>query len=125
MVGENWEDFFEVIIVQARKPLFFTDESRPLRIYDRETDTYLWDRVTSLKKGVIYFEVKKSKDLDYFKVSLLILCIPLNIFFFFTNFFLGKGRVGPKYLFSIQPISMSPIKHQCQFHFLKLRSWLH
>lgn len=87
MVGENWEDFFEVIIVQARKPLFFTDESRPLRIYDRETDTYLWDRVTSLKKGVIYFEVKKSKDLDYFKVSLLILCIPLNIFSFSLTFF--------------------------------------
>lgn len=58
MVGENWEDYFDVIIVQARKPLFFTDESRPLRIYDKDNDTYLWDRVTELKKGTIYFEVK-------------------------------------------------------------------
>lgn len=58
MVGDNWEDYFDVIIVQARKPLFFTDESRPLRIYDKDNDTYLWDRVTELKKGTIYFEVK-------------------------------------------------------------------
>lgn len=60
MIGENWEDFFDLIIVQARKPMFFTDESRPLRVYDRENDTYLWDRVTELKKGTIYFEVCKQ-----------------------------------------------------------------
>ncbi|XP_054268250.1 5'-nucleotidase domain-containing protein 3-like isoform X2 [Macrosteles quadrilineatus] len=65
MVGDNWEDFFDVIIVQARKPLFFTDESRPLRIYDKENDSYLWDKVTELKKGVIYFEgtINQLKDM--------------------------------------------------------------
>lgn len=56
VVGPNWEDYFDVIVVQAGKPLFFTDESRPMRIYDKATDTHLWDRVTELKKGVIYFE---------------------------------------------------------------------
>lgn len=65
MIGENWEDFFDLIIVQARKPMFFTDESRPLRVYDRENDTYLWDRVTELKKGTIYFEVYQLKFLAY------------------------------------------------------------
>lgn len=57
IVGPHWEEFFDVIIVQARKPMFFTDESRPIRIYDKERDIHLWDRVTQLNKGVIYYEV--------------------------------------------------------------------
>lgn len=57
MVGNDWESFFDVIIVHARKPSFFTDESRPVRIYDRELDTHLWDKVTRLQKGCIYYEV--------------------------------------------------------------------
>lgn len=60
MVGKDWESFFDVIIVQARKPRFFTDESRPMRIYDKERDTNLWDRINHLEKGVIYYEVSKS-----------------------------------------------------------------
>uniref|UniRef100_A0A1B6MMD8 5'-nucleotidase domain-containing protein 3 n=1 Tax=Graphocephala atropunctata TaxID=36148 RepID=A0A1B6MMD8_9HEMI len=65
MLGDDWENYFDVIIVQARKPLFFTDESRPLRVYDKENDTYLWDRVTELKKGTIYFEgtISQLKDM--------------------------------------------------------------
>lgn len=57
IVGKDWRDFFDVIIVQARKPKFFTDESRPIRLYDTESQTQLWDRVTRLEKGQIYYEV--------------------------------------------------------------------
>lgn len=57
LVGDNWRDYFDIVIVQARKPRFFTEESRPLRIYDEVKQTLLWDRVTKLKKGVIYLEV--------------------------------------------------------------------
>lgn len=60
LVGENWKDYFDVVIVQARKPRFFTEESRPLRIYDEVKQTQLWDRVTTLDKGVIYLEVSFS-----------------------------------------------------------------
>lgn len=60
LVGENWKDYFDVVIVQARKPRFFTEESRPLRIYDEVKQTQLWDRVTKLDKGVIYLEVSLS-----------------------------------------------------------------
>ncbi|XP_075219255.1 5' nucleotidase C isoform X2 [Lycorma delicatula] len=56
IVGPDWEIFFDVIIVQARKPMFFTDESRPIRLYDKRSETQLWDRVTRLEKGNIYFE---------------------------------------------------------------------
>lgn len=57
LIGEHWEDYFDVIIVEARKPRFFTDESRPLRIYDKNTHTNLWDKVTALRKGHIYYQV--------------------------------------------------------------------
>lgn len=57
LVGENWKNYFDVVIVQARKPRFFTEETRPLRIYDEVKQTQLWDRVTKLNKGVIYLEV--------------------------------------------------------------------
>ncbi|SPP74168.1 5'-nucleotidase domain-containing protein 3 [Drosophila guanche] len=56
LVGANWRDFFDVVIVQARKPKFFTDESRPIRLFDEKTRSHLWDRVFNLEKGKIYYE---------------------------------------------------------------------
>ncbi|PNF26601.1 5'-nucleotidase domain-containing protein 3 [Cryptotermes secundus] len=65
LVGNDWMRYFDVVIVQARKPKFFTDESRPFRIYDCESRTRLWDRVTSLEKGKVYYEgtVKQLQDM--------------------------------------------------------------
>jgi 5'' nucleotidase family. len=85
VLGDDWEEFFDVIIVQARKPMFFTDESRPIRIYDRETNTMLWDKVTELKKGTIYFEVSYTgSTLNYtishpVKVSLIWRDVKINL----------------------------------------------
>ncbi|KAL9925287.1 5' nucleotidase C isoform 1-T1 [Glossina fuscipes fuscipes] len=65
LAGNNWREYFDVIIVQARKPKFFTDESRPIRLYDERNDSHVWDRVTRLEKGQIYYEgtVKQLQDL--------------------------------------------------------------
>ncbi|KAL0126125.1 hypothetical protein PUN28_004919 [Cardiocondyla obscurior] len=65
LVGKNWKNYFDVVIVQARKPRFFTEETRPLRIYDEVKQTQLWDRVTKLEKGIIYLEgtVKQLQDI--------------------------------------------------------------
>lgn len=57
LVGPDWKTYFDVIIVQARKPRFFTDVSRPVRIYDERSGIHIWDRVIKLQKGVIYYEV--------------------------------------------------------------------
>lgn len=69
LVGDNWKDYFDVVIVQARKPKFFTEESRPLRIYDEINKTQLWDRVTKLEKGVIYLEVRIKRFTFFFIIS--------------------------------------------------------
>lgn len=69
LVGDDWKDYFDVVIVQARKPKFFTEESRPLRIYDEINKTQLWDRVTKLEKGVIYLEVCIKRFAFFFLIS--------------------------------------------------------
>lgn len=65
LLGKDWRDYFDVVIVQARKPRFFTDVSRPFRIYDEKSGMHSWDRVTKLEKGVIYYEVR------YFELKIL------------------------------------------------------
>ncbi|KAI5616198.1 5'-nucleotidase domain-containing protein 3 [Silurus asotus] len=53
IVGKDWRELFDVIIVQADKPGFFNDRRKPFR---RVTDkgVLLWDRIHHLEKGQIY-----------------------------------------------------------------------
>ncbi|XP_015232206.1 PREDICTED: 5'-nucleotidase domain-containing protein 3 [Cyprinodon variegatus] len=53
IVGKDWRDLFDVVIVQADKPSFFNDRRKPFR---RVTDkgVLLWDRIHRLEKGQIY-----------------------------------------------------------------------
>ena len=57
LIGKHWRDIFDIVIVQARKPKFFTDKNRPFRIYDLDSHTHVWDKVHSLEKGRVYYEV--------------------------------------------------------------------
>lgn len=57
ILGHDWRDVFDVIIVQARKPKFFTDTNRPFRLYDLETQAPVWDKICHLEKGKVYCEV--------------------------------------------------------------------
>ncbi|XP_033941920.1 5'-nucleotidase domain-containing protein 3 [Pseudochaenichthys georgianus] len=53
IVGKDWRDLFDIVIVQADKPGFFNDRRKPFR---RVTDkgALLWDRIHKLEKGKIY-----------------------------------------------------------------------
>lgn len=62
LAGEDWQEFFDVVIVNARKPRFFTDLSRPIREFDVGSNTHLWDRVIALEKGKIYYEVSRCEN---------------------------------------------------------------
>ena len=57
LIGPDWQKYFYFIIVNTQKSRFFADDFRPLRLYDQKTDSQLWDKVTALKKGQVYFEV--------------------------------------------------------------------
>uniref|UniRef100_A0A2K6DG47 5'-nucleotidase domain containing 2 n=1 Tax=Macaca nemestrina TaxID=9545 RepID=A0A2K6DG47_MACNE len=52
-VGPDWRQLFDVVIVQADKPSFFTDRRKPFRKLD-EKGSLQWDRITRLEKGKIY-----------------------------------------------------------------------
>jgi len=54
MVGEGWRDLFDVIIVEAGKPHFFTNNGKPFREVDLDKGVSRWDKVTRLEKGKIY-----------------------------------------------------------------------
>ena len=54
IVGHNWRDLFEVIIVQAGKPHFFANIGKPFREVDMMRRVGRWDKVYQLEKGKIY-----------------------------------------------------------------------
>ncbi|XP_013135166.1 PREDICTED: 5'-nucleotidase domain-containing protein 3 [Papilio polytes] len=65
LVGSDWREYFDVVIVNANKPKFFTEVSRPIRVFDKNANTHIWEKVTSLEKGIIYYEgtVKQLQEL--------------------------------------------------------------
>ncbi|RWS28865.1 5'-nucleotidase domain-containing protein 3-like protein [Leptotrombidium deliense] len=56
MIGDGWTELFDLIVVHARKPKFFTQDHRPFRCYHRETDCHLWEQVTGFEKHKVYME---------------------------------------------------------------------
>ncbi|XP_056380121.1 5'-nucleotidase domain-containing protein 2 isoform X2 [Hyla sarda] len=65
MVGKDWRDLFDVVIVRADKPAFFTDRRKPFRRLD-EHGSLQWDRITSLEKGKIY---KQGNLFDFLRLT--------------------------------------------------------
>uniref|UniRef100_H3D4S0 5'-nucleotidase domain containing 2 n=1 Tax=Tetraodon nigroviridis TaxID=99883 RepID=H3D4S0_TETNG len=65
MVGKNWRDFFDVIIVHADKPHFFTDCVKPFRQLDSNGDLR-WEKISSLDKGHIY---KQGNLFDFLRLT--------------------------------------------------------
>ncbi|XP_063288740.1 5'-nucleotidase domain-containing protein 2-like [Pelobates fuscus] len=65
MVGKDWRDFFDVVIVQADKPHFFNDSIKPFRRLDGNGDLK-WDRITKLEKGQVY---KQGNLVDFLRLT--------------------------------------------------------
>ncbi|XP_072305154.1 5'-nucleotidase domain-containing protein 2 [Eucyclogobius newberryi] len=65
MVGKDWRDFFDVVIVQADKPHFFTDCIKPFRRLDCD-GALRWDKIKTLEKGQIY---KQGNLFDFLRLT--------------------------------------------------------
>ena len=57
LLGEDWRQYFDVVIASAKKPAFFTDSMRPFRELNEEILVQTWGPVTSLETGKVYLEV--------------------------------------------------------------------
>ena len=60
MFGEDWRTLFDIIIVNAKKPSFFSHKNRPFRVYSPKSGRLKWQRVLTLEKGRIYSGVSKT-----------------------------------------------------------------
>ncbi|XP_060095911.1 5'-nucleotidase domain-containing protein 2 [Heteronotia binoei] len=65
MVGKDWRDLFDMVIVQADKPSFFTDKRKPFRKMD-ERGSLHWDKISKLEKGKIY---KQGNLFDFLRLT--------------------------------------------------------
>ncbi|MEE6480103.1 hypothetical protein FKM82_012460 [Ascaphus truei] len=65
IVGKDWRDLFDVVIVQADKPNFFNDKRRPFRKIN-ERGVLLWDKIHQLEKGQIY---KQGNLFEFLKLT--------------------------------------------------------
>ena len=58
MFGDDWRTLFDIIIVNARKPSFFSAKNRHFRVYSPKTGRLKWQRVLNLQRGKIYSGVR-------------------------------------------------------------------
>ena len=58
MVGKEWRHMFDLVIVNAKKPSFFTQQLRHLREYHPETEILSWNAISKVEKGKIYSRVR-------------------------------------------------------------------
>ena len=58
LLGPDWQDAFDVVIVQAKKPHFFKTNMRPFKTImpDSPEVEVSWSRVSEFKKGTVYCE---------------------------------------------------------------------
>lgn len=54
MQSPDWRDLFDVVIVGARKPSFYSEANRPFRLLNSDAMTASWSRVTELVPGKVY-----------------------------------------------------------------------
>lgn len=56
VIGENWRDDWDVVIVSAGKPLFYTEDSRPFREVSSVTGRIKFKRIDKFEQGEVYTE---------------------------------------------------------------------
>lgn len=59
MLGKDWQNLFDLVIVSAKKPSFFDAKKRHFRVYSPRTRRLKWQRVVSLERGKIYSGVSE------------------------------------------------------------------
>lgn len=65
LCGSDWQNLFDLVICNARKPDFFKSSSQPFRKFDIRTNSKAWDHVSEFKKNEIYYEGNLSEMLKH------------------------------------------------------------
>lgn len=54
LLGNDWRKLFDIVLVSAKKPSFFSAKNRHFRVYAPRTQRLKWQRVINLERGKIY-----------------------------------------------------------------------
>ncbi|XP_018107823.1 5'-nucleotidase domain-containing protein 3-like isoform X2 [Xenopus laevis] len=120
IVGKDWRDLFDVVIVQADKPNFFNDKRRPFRKV-AERGVLLWDKIHQLEKGQTY---KQGNLFEFLKLTgwrgSKVLYFGDHIYSDLADLTLKHGwRTG-----AIIPELKSELKIMNTSHYIKTMAWL-
>lgn len=72
VIGENWREMWDAVIVSAGKPRFYTETSRPFREVNKDTGRLQFKKVDRIEPGEVYSDgclTELTKCLDWFHVS--------------------------------------------------------
>ena len=58
MLGPDWQNYFDLIIIQAQKPSFFTTNYRAFREYSPKSDRLKWKPVDQFQPSKVYAGVR-------------------------------------------------------------------
>jgi hypothetical protein len=99
ILGEDWLNLFDVVIVSAKKPSFFKSKSKHFRIYSPSLKRLKWNPVLSLEQGMVYSGVsydrvchgigRLTKRYDYVWLNFETLEPPGLLFWVMPDSFLG------------------------------------
>jgi len=56
VLGDDWIDLWDAVIVSAGKPAFYTEKRRPFREVNTETNRVRFQKVQKLERGKVYTE---------------------------------------------------------------------
>ena len=77
MLGPDWRDYFDLIIISAQKPSFFTTNYRAFREYSPKSDRLKWKPVDKFEPSKLYAGVlnpTSSTKIETFFLSTEIDC---------------------------------------------------
>ena len=72
VIGDQWEDMWDAVVVSAGKPRFYTETTRPFREVNKETNKMEFKRVVKIEQGRVYSDgclTELTKCLDWYSAA--------------------------------------------------------
>lgn len=72
VIGDQWQDMWDAVVVSAGKPRFYTETTRPFREVNKETNKMEFKRVDKIEQGRVYSDgclTELTKCLDWYSAA--------------------------------------------------------
>lgn len=72
VIGDQWQNMWDAVVVSAGKPRFYTETTRPFREVNKETNKMEFKRVDKIEQGRVYSDgclTELTKCLDWYSAA--------------------------------------------------------